>query len=187
MRRASIAFGLALAGLLAGCGKPPAPAPQATVSIRDLMLTMVDPSADALWASVGSTVSAKGSVDLQPRTEAEWQAVRAEATLLTEAPVLLSAPGRQVALPGQKTGDADVPGIQAPAVIQAQIEADRPKFEGLALGLQTAGRKALAAADAKDPVALLEAGAALDEACEACHHTYWYPLTPKPKVPRGQS
>jgi len=45
------------------------------------------------------------------------------------------------------------------------------------------GLKALKAVDAKDPAALIDAGAALDEACEACHRTYWYPNSPEPKAP----
>ena len=41
--------------------------------------------------------------------------------------------------------------------------------------LSMAGLQALAAIDARNPQALLEAGGAIDAACEACHVTYWYP------------
>jgi len=166
---------------LSACKKPPAPQPQA--SIRDIMVSEVDPSADALWASVGSTVTASGTVDRSPRTDADWQTVRRYAITLTEAPNLLVIPGRKVAGVGQTTDDNSTPGIQKPDVIQAQIAADRPRFERLAKGLQLAGLKALKAVDAKDPAALIDAGAALDEACEACHRTYWYPNSPEPKAP----
>ena len=166
---------------LAACQKSPAPQPQA--SIRDLMISEVDPSADALWASVGSSVTAVGTVDRRPQSDADWQTVRRYAITLTEAPNLLVIPGRKVAGAGQTTDDSGTPGIQKPDVIQAQIAADRPRFERLANGLQLAGLKALKAVDAKDPAALIDAGAALDEACEACHRTYWYPNSPEPKAP----
>ena len=143
----------------------------------------VDPSADALWASVGSTVTSAGTVDRSPHTDEEWKQVRRYAVTLAEAPNLLAAPGRLVILPGQKTDDATVKGIQGPAIIQDQIAADPARFARLARGLQDAGLKAVAAIDAKDSTALLEAGAAIDEACESCHRTYWYPNTPQPSVP----
>ncbi|HVY35097.1 MAG TPA: hypothetical protein VG960_11835 [Caulobacteraceae bacterium] len=175
---------LAVLGLilsLGACQKAPEPQPQA--SIRDIMISEVDPSADALWASVGSSVTAAGTVDHRPQSDADWQTVRRYAITLTEAPNLLVIPGRKVAGVGQTTDDSGTPGIQKPDVIQAQIAANRPRFERLANGLQLAGLKALKAVDAKDPAALIDAGAALDEACEACHRTYWYPNSPEPKAP----
>ena len=45
--------------------------------------------------------------------------------------------------------------------------------KGLAL-LQTA-RSVLAAIDAEDPQALVTAGGNLNEVCESCHMTFWYP------------
>ena len=92
-------------------------------------------------------------------------------------------PGRRVAATGQTTDDKGVPGILSPPEIQAQIEADPAKFARLAAALQAAGLRAVSAVDAKNPAALIDAGAALDEACEACHRTYWYPHSPEPKAP----
>jgi hypothetical protein len=46
---------------------------------------------------------------------------------------------------------------------------------GFASGLQKQALEALGAIDAKDSKALMDAGGAIDEACEACHVTYWYP------------
>jgi hypothetical protein len=172
-------LGLALG--LSACSKPPTPQPQ--VSIRDIMVSEIDPSADALWASVGSTVTAAGTVDHSPQTDADWQTVRRYAVTLTEAPNLLAMPGRQVAATGQTTDDKGVPGILSPPEIQAQIEADPAKFARLAAALQAAGLMAVSAVDTKNPTALIDAGAALDEACEACHRTYWYPHSPEPKAP----
>jgi cytochrome c556 len=41
--------------------------------------------------------------------------------------------------------------------------------------LKSAAQAALAAIDAKDADALMNAGGVIDKACEACHMTYWYP------------
>jgi hypothetical protein len=41
----------------------------------------------------------------------------------------------------------------------------------------------LAAIDAKDPAALVKAGGTLDEICESCHLTFWYPNQVIPPLP----
>jgi hypothetical protein len=182
--------------LLQGCGPhatPPAQPPAAVAtaepplklvaSIQDIMATMVDPSADALWASVGSTVTAEGTKDNQPRTDAEWLAARHQALVLAEAPNLLVTPGRAVAEGNRPVEDAQVPGILSAAEIQQKIEADPAAFARHARALQDAGLAALAAVEAKNPVALLDAGEKIDGACETCHLKYWYPNSPKPKAP----
>jgi hypothetical protein len=180
----AVGAALALALSLGACRHHPAqPLLKQPASIRDLMDSEVDPAADALWGSVGTTVTAAGTVDRQPRTDADWKAVRGYAITLAEAPNLLAMPGRKVIEPGQTVDDAGVPGIQAPDVVQKQIDADPAKFVRHAQALQGAGLQALAAVNAKDPAALLDAGAAIDEACEACHVTYWYPNSPKPRAP----
>jgi len=49
-----------------------------------------------------------------------------------------------------------------------------------ARNLQDAGLKALSAIEAKDTQGLMDAGGTIDEACEACHVTYWYPHQNRP-------
>jgi hypothetical protein len=183
--------GAVLALLLSGCGPEASPPPSAAAaaplkvvaSIQDIMATMVDPSADALWASVGSEVTAQGEKDLKPRTDAEWLAIRHEALVLVEAPNLLVTPGRRVAEAGNEVEDAEVPGILGAPDIQKAIDADRPAFARYARGLQEAGLSALSAVEAKDSAALMDAGERIDTACEQCHLKYWYPNSPRPKPP----
>jgi hypothetical protein len=43
-------------------------------------------------------------------------------------------------------------------------------------------KPALAAIDAKDPLALLDAGEQIDTACENCHQVFWFPNA-VPSVP----
>jgi len=149
-------------------------------SIQDLMLNQVDPSADLLWASVSSVITAIGTEEKQPRTPAEWLTVRHYAVTLIEAGNLLLIPHRQVVERGRKTDDADIPGLETPEHMQRAIDTDPAAFRTAVLALRTAARKALAAIDARNPEALTEAGGDLDAACEACHLKYWYPHSPRP-------
>lgn len=141
---------------------------------------VVDPSADVLWDSVAYISSPKGVEDRQPRTDEEWKRVRNSAITLIEAANLLSMPGRQVA--GAPKPSDPLPGIGelTHPQMQQRIDATHDSFVQLARGLQDAGLKALAAIDARDAERLMDAGGTIDEACEACHVTYWYPNQKRP-------
>jgi hypothetical protein len=142
---------------------------------------VVDPSADTLWDSVAYIANTQGIEDRRPRTDDEWKAVRTSAITLIEAGNLLSMPGRRVA------ADTDAPGRAPPglgelshAEIQQRVLAGHDAFVQFAHNLQDAGLKALAAIEAKNPQGLMDAGGTIDEACEACHVTYWYPNQDRP-------
>jgi len=178
---------LALAVLvLTSCTRAPGqgtqvePPFQPSASIQDLMVAIVDPSADALWESVSSETSAKGIEEKFPRTDKEWQAVRNNAIALQEGANLLMMEGRAVTHGGKATEDAHVEGIFSPHETRKAIDADPARFHAAARGLQAAAGEALAAIDAKDPGKLLVAGGKLDQACEHCHSIYWYPNAKQP-------
>jgi len=180
------AFLIAAALSAASCTKT-APAPAATdspfrlqASIQELMQSVVDPPADALWESVATISSLDGIEERQPRTDEEWATVRRHAMTIIEAANLLVMDGRRVAHEGKQLEDAHTPGISTTEEIQKAIDTSRPVFIERAHALQAAGLAALSAIDARDAQALSAAGGALDEACEACHLKYWYPNTPKP-------
>jgi hypothetical protein len=181
----ALAWGAALASLL--CALTPVassaatrqPAPDAT--IQELMTTRIDPAADALWASVSTVITAAGTQEKQPRTEAEWQTVRRYAVTLIEGANLLAVPTRRVTVPGGATEDSAIPGIERPESIQKAVDIDRASFVRAALQLRDAGIAALRAIDQRNPQRLIDAGGDLDAACEACHLKYWYPHSPRPK------
>lgn len=163
---------------VAACTQKPTAEPspfRLTATIQDLMAAEIDPAADFIWESVSSEVTAQGTEEKQPRTDAEWLAVRHQAVVLIEATNLLLMEGRQVAAPNRKLEDADVPGISKPEDIQHAIDADRLSFVTHVHALNDAGVKVLAAIDNKNAEALVAAGAELDHACEECHLKYWYP------------
>ena len=143
-----------------------------TTTIRDLMDGMVDPAADTIWNSVATTITTKGKVEKAPHTDEDWAALRGSAIQLLEASNLLQIPGRHVAKPGQRNEQ----GIELqPEQIEILINQDRQAWIKLAHGLHDAATLALNAADAKDPAKVFESGEQIDNACEHCHQTYWYP------------
>lgn len=164
--------------VVAACNSapPPAESPLRTVAtIKDIMDSMVDPSADVLWESVATIVSAAGTEERRPRTDQDWKLVRRHAVILTEATNLLVMEGRHVAKPGDKSEN---PGIELqPEEMEKLIAEDRPSFVTLAHALHDAGMAALKAIDARNAEGLMDAGEAIDTACESCHLKYWYPLS----------
>jgi len=166
----------AVLGLAGGCTKAQAP-PSAellrTATIKDIMDSMVDPSGDFLFESVVQIADERGVTEKAPQTDEEWEAVRAHALVLLEAPNLLTMEGRKVAAHGEKSKFPEVE-LQ-PEQIQKLIDDDRPSFIRRARRLQDAATSALTAVQAKDKGALFKAIESVDRACENCHLHYWYP------------
>ena len=160
--------------LAAACtARDPQPEYRPTATIKDIMDSTVDPSADFLWDSVATVVTTTGTEERAPRTDEEWTNVRRRAIQLVEATNLLQIPGRHVARPGEKSAN---PGIElGPEEIETVINQDRASWINFAHGLHDAVVPALKAIEAKDVQALSDAGEKIDTACENCHLKYWYP------------
>lgn len=171
---------LGAALILSGCGRgssttTPAAAPALLTSatIKDIMDSMVDPSADYIFESVAIVGDEHGITERAPHTDEEWLEVRRHAVQLLEAPNLLVMHGRTVARPEDASKN---PNIELePPQVQALIDADRPAFVTRARALQDAAIVVLKAIDAKDKDALFKASEGIDLACENCHLRYWYP------------
>ena len=171
---------LLASALLAGAGcsrsqpaQPVEPALLSPATIKDIMDSMIDPSADFLFESVATIGDDQGIREIAPQTGEEWREVRRRAMVLLEAPNLLIMPGRVVAGPNDNAQNAAME--LEPAQIQALIDADRPAFITYARGLQDAAMLALRASEAKNKDALFSASERIDKACENCHLKYWYP------------
>jgi hypothetical protein len=52
------------------------PGPKIVATIKDIMDSMVDPSADYIWESIGTEVSAAGIVEKAPKNPEEWKEER---------------------------------------------------------------------------------------------------------------
>jgi hypothetical protein len=146
---------------------------QVFLSIKDLMESIIDPSADTLWGAVETVVDNEGIHELFPRTQEEWQEPRRAAVRIIEGSNLLMMPGREAAPAGTKS---EAPGVELePPQITVLIREQRKSFEAFARALQHAGLEAVRAIDAEDTSALLEIGAQMESVCEGCHQTFWYP------------
>ena len=144
-----------------------------TGTIKEIMDSVVDPSADVLWDSVSTTINREGTTEKQPRTDEDWKTVRRSAVALVEATNLLLIEGRKMAPPGDKSENPDIE--LAPEQMQKLMDADRAAWVKNAHGLHDAAMVALKAIDAKSVQGLMDAGETIDTACENCHKQYWYP------------
>jgi hypothetical protein len=178
LRRAASCYAALLGITACAQSSPPStqfPAPLHVVAtVQDLMQSFIDPAADRLWDSVAYIATPSGVEDRKPRTDEDWQSVRMGAVELIEAANLLSMQGRIVTA-DLALNRAPNPGELSHVEMQQRIGASHDAFVQFARGLQEAALKALTAIDARDAQALLEAGGTIDQACEACHTTYWYP------------
>jgi hypothetical protein len=164
-------------------GKEPAEAQAAQgrkvyTTIKDLMDSIVDPSADVVWGAVGTVVDQDGAHETFPKTQEEWLNVRRAAIRIVEGANLLMMPGREAAPPGSKS---EAPGVELePPEITALIRKKRTSFDAFARALQAVGAEAVRASDAQDTAALLDIGGRMQDVCESCHQTFWYPGAKQP-------
>ena len=150
-------------------------------TIKDLMLNVIDTNADVVWLSVTTVASDKGLVETRPTTDAEWAKVRQGAVTLAEAANLLMIPGRHVARPHEKS---ETPGVELePSEMEELIKKDPAAFYRHAKALYDAAMLAVEAIDKKDADRVFEVGENIDQACEQCHRSYWYPNEKIPELP----
>jgi hypothetical protein len=191
--RSSVLLLAPLLAALCACQQaaPVVPATSATIqpvaSIQEVMQAFIDPSADAIWESVSTTVTSKGVEEKKPQNDAEWKAIRLHAIRLIEGASLLQVPGRKVVQEGGKIEDDHVEGNAKLEDIVANLAKDPASFAAAARTLQTAALAVLAAIDARDLQRIGETGAALDAACESCHLNYWYPNQKLPRWTASQT
>jgi hypothetical protein len=157
------------------------PAIKPVASIQEVMQALVDPSADAIWEAVSTTITQNGVEDKHPRSDAEWQTMRLHAIRVVEGASLLQVQGRKVVQAGGTLEDEHVEGNARLEDIEALLARDPAAFSTAARTLQTSALAVLAAIDARDLQRISETGSALDAACESCHLNFWYP---KQQLPR---
>lgn len=160
---------------------PPPVMPRPQASLIDLMSGIVAPTADIIWGAVGTTDGPKGPVDKKPTTDKDWAELRQKVVLMAEAANLMAVPGRTVLLPGQKLANPAGPGDLTPEQAEAKIKAEWPAWLAFSQALQNSALETLKKVDAKDVDGFVEAGGAIDEACEGCHKQFWYPDAAAPK------
>ena len=141
-------------GLLAGCSESPDDGAaqvsaetnfDTTLTMRELMLYVLEPAADGLWSTAGWVEDRDGYRDLSPTTDEGWEHVVASAAMVAESGNLLTLPGRAL---------------------------DNDLWMVYAEGLTQFGFRAMAAAATRNKEDLFQAGADIYSVCSACHQTY---------------
>jgi hypothetical protein len=94
------------------------------VSVKELMKSMIDPVADNIFNAVGSTITGHGMVDVEPRTEEDWDKIRVGAVSLAEGAYLLKI-RRPFTPPGDENNRTGVDAFElSPPQITAKVERD---------------------------------------------------------------
>ncbi len=142
---------------VAACGGGSLPFRE-TADTKQLMASVIEPAAEVYWDAVGIIMDInEGTLEIEPRTEEEWNAVRDAAFVVAESGNLLLLPGR--------------------------LRGDGPWLELVAEFTESA-RAALAAAQARDAAAVFDAGGELYLACSRCHEAF-APDSLRPNFDRG--
>jgi hypothetical protein len=148
---------------------------KSVVSVKELMRDMIDPLADNIFDAVSIKATKKGTVETVPRTDKDWEKIRIGAVTLAEGIYLLKIP-RPFAPPGDLNNSIGPDAVElAPAQITAKVEADPVEWNARIEAVRNVGLEVLDIVRRKDVKELWDAGQNLDEACENCHRSYWYP------------
>jgi hypothetical protein len=176
---------------IAACSSRPTPTPAHTadpppaaalwgdlepvVSVKELMKYMIDPVADNIFNAVGSTVTKHGVVDVEPKTDEDWDKIRIGAVSLAEGAYLLKI-RRPFTPPGDENNSTGPEAVElSPAQITAKVERDPVEWNARIEALRNVALEALDVVKRRDVNELWDVGENLDKACEACHRSYWYP------------
>ena len=135
----------AVAASACGGGGNQLPPFKPIVDTGRLMESFIEPSADVIWLSVGTIVTAAGEEHIRPQTEEEWAKVLNAAVAVSEAGNLLMMEPRAI---------------------------DGDEWMRLSQAMVDTGAEAIKAAEAKDPDAMFEAGAQIYAVCSNCHAKY---------------
>lgn len=157
--RLGLASGLLLLAL-AACGRSGAPDQQATpattqaggsapfykdLPMPELMVHVIQHSADGIWERQGVEIDATGEHSLFPKNPQEWEKAESAALTLAEVSNTLLVPGRRI---------------------------PEPEWDAAVVQVRELAVEAAKAAEKQDKEAFLVAGGKLDAACDGCHARY---------------
>ena len=146
------------------------------VSTKELMKYMIDPASDYIFDSVKTLVQPNGKVvEIEPKTDEDWEKLRVGAVTIAEGVYLL-----KVQRPFAPAGDVNNSvGPDAnelsPTEIAAKVQKDPVEWNARIEALRNVGLEVLEIVKKRNAKELWDASENLDEACEACHKSYWYP------------
>jgi len=118
---------------------------ETSVSTKDLMANVMDPTADIVWESVGTIMTKEGTFEKAPQTDEEWNSVKSGAILLAEA-------GNLLMIPSRSGGNAE--------------------WNKRAVDLIHQSQRMIKAIDAHDKKGVFDIGADIYETCVNCHKRF---------------
>ena len=134
------------------------------------MKDTINPSAQALWKAVSYVATEAGVTETEPKSEADWAALRKPADTLAKAGVMLSLPTLKIANDKSRT-----PAYQyTPAEIEQLRQQEMSAWRDYSQRLQATTQQLISAIDKRDLAAFIEQGAQINQACEGCHGQFWY-------------
>ena len=119
--------------------------PKPVMGVRELMQTVLNPSAGVVWGAVSTVVTTAGIDEKRPQSDAEWGRVRSAAARITNA-------GNQLMLSPRAT--------------------DGSRWMKAAQALIDTSTAAVRAAEAKNADQLFSVGGEMYTACLTCHENY---------------
>jgi len=142
-----IAFIIAAARETPAAAEAAAPAVEVVPvgDVRQIMYAITQPTVDVVYNAVSYVSNAQGVVETEPRTDEEWAHVAANAAALAESGNLLLTGNRLV---------------------------DHGDWVKMTRDMIAAAQGAVKAAQARDKMGILDAGAAINETCDNCHAKY---------------
>ena len=123
---------------------PEQPSFDAVADSKQLMLSVLEPAAEVYWDAVGFVWDLEGQHEIEPRTAEEWEAVENAAWVLAESGNLL--------------------------LLQERVQGDH--WIAMSRAMIGVGRRAVEAAQARDPGRVFEVGGDVYLVCTGCHAVY---------------
>ncbi len=145
------------------------------VSVKELMHDMLDPISDNVFDAVKVVQTKQGIVETVPKTDEDWEKIRIGGVGLAEGVYLLKIP-RPFAPPGDLNNSTGPDAVElSPEQIRAKVERDPVEWNARIEALRNVGLEVIDIVKRKDVQELWDASDNLEQACENCHRSYWYP------------
>jgi hypothetical protein len=124
-----------------------AAAPETTpvATIKQIMIGITNPAAYVIYEAVGTKTTSKGIEEIAPQTDEDWQKVGSAGAAVVESGNLMLTGNRAI---------------------------DKGDWVKMTRDMMEHGKRAMAAAQAKDKDKIVEAGGDLNTSCDNCHARY---------------